>query len=317
MTETALLRLLPPVLRARDFRLYTQGGRRFVDLWQNGGRAILGHTPPNLLRELKNTANRGLMSPFPHPLEQRFTKALSALFPGKAFRIYSDDASLRHALESAGFPAPDAIPDPAFPPAGKPGDSSGEGASPRITLWRPFLDTPAPGTAGSSSPKPSAEAEGRSSPPDTSVPAVRHAESVPLLIPILPWPLSPQVLVIEKNLAPVFLPSDIVNPLILAAATRGIYDLIAAPQRGAMVFPKINKALYGGAPGKKWRRRGIYLTLNADRGSHPDMDSYAALFRRFLEGGFLLPPSPHYPLILPGTLSPGEEAKLAELLGSN
>ncbi|GHV62344.1 hypothetical protein AGMMS49587_08920 [Spirochaetia bacterium] len=296
MAETDLLRLLPPVLRAREFRLYTEGGRRFVDLWQHGGRAVLGHTPPNLLRELKNAANRGLMSPFPHPLEKRLVKALSKLFPDKIFRIYADDASLHRALESAGFSLKggDPIPDPAVVP----GTVSGH----RISLWRPFLDNP--GTAAA-----------------TASPGKNFAGN-PILIPILPWSLSPQVLVMEESRSSEFLPSDIISPLILAAATRGIYDLIAAPERGSTVFPKINKVLYGGpgrqAPGarsgeflaKTWRRRGIYLThipaLSAD--------SYAALFRRFLDAGFLLPPSPREPLILPGIMSPGEEAKLAELL---
>ncbi|GHT57518.1 hypothetical protein FACS1894109_09870 [Spirochaetia bacterium] len=277
MTETDLLRLLPPVLRAREFRLYTEGGRRFVDLWQHGGRAILGHTPPNLLRELKNTANRGLMSPFPHPLEKRLVKALSKLFPDRIFRIYADDASLYRALESAGFTLKDGdpIPDPAMVS----GTVSG------LSLWRPFLDAPGADSALS-----------------------------PLLIPILPWSLSPRVLVMEESLSPEFPPSDMISPLILAAAARGVYDLIAAiPERDSTVFPKLNKVLYGGpgkASAKKWRRQGIYLT------QVPSLDagSYADLFRRFLADGFLLPPGPQEPLILPGAMSPGEEAKLAELL---
>jgi hypothetical protein len=298
MAETELLRLLPPVLRAREFRLYTQGGRRFVDLWQNGGRAILGHTPPNLLRELKNTASRGLMSPFPHPLEKRFAKALSKLFPDKIFRVYADDASLRRALKSAGIPWNTGAPDPAFP-AGESGGGSGDitggnssGGGARIGLWRPFLD----------------------------IKTASLLTHYPLLIPVLPWPLSPRVLVMEEKLQPEFPPSDIISPLILAAATRGIYDLIAAaPDRGTASFPKINKVLYSNPAAansgeeesaKKWRRRGIYLT-------YPGLntDSYAALFRRFLDGGFLLPPGPQEPAILPSVLPAGEEAKLAELLG--
>jgi hypothetical protein len=43
-------------------------------------------------------------------------------------------------------------------------------------------------------------------------------------------------------------------------------------------------------------------------------EDYAALFRRFLDGGFLLPPGQEEPAILPGELSPGEEAKLAALI---
>ncbi|MDR2784383.1 MAG: hypothetical protein LBB83_00550, partial [Treponema sp.] len=69
------LRLIPAIRRARGFRLYTADGRRIVDLWQYGGRAVLGHTPPAVLREMKNTAERGLFVPFPGPQERRFLKA--------------------------------------------------------------------------------------------------------------------------------------------------------------------------------------------------------------------------------------------------
>jgi hypothetical protein len=102
-----------------------------------------------------------------------------------------------------------------------------------------------------------------------------------------------------------------VSPVILAAAARGIYDLIATGSRGGRpVYPKINRLLYGGRSREPcpWYCRGIYLTpLEAGSG-------WETLFRRFLEGGFLIPPSPREPLILPGILSPGEEAKLAALL---
>jgi hypothetical protein len=41
------------------------------------------------------------------------------------------------------------------------------------------------------------------------------------------------------------------------------------------------------------------------------------LFRQFLEAGFLLPPVPSQPVILPGELSPGEDAKLTSVLSAN
>jgi hypothetical protein len=93
----------------------------------------------------------------------------------------------------------------------------------------------------------------------------------------------------------------------LAALTRGIYDLIAAaPDRGKPSFPNISAALSSGF----WRRRGIYLSP----GEPPEPGLWEEIFRRFLEGGFLIPPDPGEPLILPGLLSPGEEAKLAGFL---
>jgi hypothetical protein len=100
---------------------------------------------------------------------------------------------------------------------------------------------------------------------------------------------------------------DLISPVILAAAARSLYDLIAIlPERGIRRFPYIRKALER----SPWQCRGIYLTLAVD----PGEEAYAALFRLFLEKGFLLPPNHRCPLILPGELSSGEEAALAALL---
>ncbi|MDR1429169.1 MAG: hypothetical protein LBI85_02675 [Spirochaetaceae bacterium] len=127
MVDPALLEKLPPIDRARGYRLYASGGRRFVDLWQYGGRALLGHTPPGLLKTLKNTASRGLFAPLPHPGRARLEKALEKLFPGCFFRIYGDRTALCKAL-------PEAAP---YPPPG-----TALEASP--ALWRPFWDEESP-----------------------------------------------------------------------------------------------------------------------------------------------------------------------------
>src|SRR5215469_12171327 len=90
INEFYLLHSAPTVLCSRGFRSYTHSkqksknkhehsSRRLIDLWQNGGSAVLGHTPPSLLKEIKNTASRGLYAPFPHFMEDRFRKALSLL----------------------------------------------------------------------------------------------------------------------------------------------------------------------------------------------------------------------------------------------
>jgi hypothetical protein len=264
MIDETLARLLPQVVRARDFRLYTRDNRRLVDLWQNNGAAVLGHTPAGMLRALKNAAERGLYAPLPHSQEGRFHKALSALLPGMSFRLYRGEAPLLRAL------AVEALPDPALGETPPP---------PAPLLWRPFLDLP----------------------PDRPL--------VPMLP--LPWPDTLRVLALPPAPAETAPPppSQILSPIILAAATRGVYDLIAAkPVRERQRYPRIGEALAE----KKWLRRGIYLY----RGPGTDDEAYAALFRRFLEQGFLLPPVRTHPLILPGILSPGEEAKLADLLGT-
>jgi hypothetical protein len=86
-----------------------------------------------------------------------------------------------------------------------------------------------------------------------------------------------------------------------------VLDLTAALAgggRGGGDFSKINRALKGHP---HWRREGIYLFYTGQDADYP------ALFRRFLEGGFLLPPEGEKTALLPGELSPGEEVKLAGL----
>jgi hypothetical protein len=284
--DEELLRLLPRVLRARDFHLYTEGGKRLVDLWLQGGRAILGHKPPGVLLELKNAAERGLFTPLPHPLERRFAKALAVFFPDRLFRFYNDPSSMYHAVEKAlsseGAPFQcSAIPDPAFP-AGKtmalaPGWAAGRAA---VSLWRPFVND----------------------------------EETPILIPVLPWPLGPAVLVLDKSMEASFPQGELIPPVLLAPAARALYDLAALIRvSGRQRYYRIEKALADARSGEGstngvWQRRGIYLTTRLDR------EKYAQLFRSFLEAGFLLPPSAGEPVILPASMSKGEETQLAKLL---
>jgi hypothetical protein len=260
-------RLVPRVLRARDFRLYTDWGRRLVDLWQAGGAAVLGHTPRGVLKALKNTAARGLFTPFPHHSEGRFIKALGTLFPHKAFRVYAGDADILRAASDAGV-FPDSVVAAADPALGERG---------RLRLWRPFLEDP------------------EAAEPET--------EPEALLVPVLPWVLAPKVLVIPPSLDAAFPPSPLLPPVILAAATRSVF-VLRAERTERLAAPRTVRA------GSLWRRRGIYLSPETPFTE----DAYTTVFLRFLDAGFLLPPVPTLPLILPGILSPGESAKLNTLL---
>jgi hypothetical protein len=273
-----LLKLVPPVLRARGYRLYTQDGRRLVDLWLNGGAAILGHTPANMLRELKNTASRGLYSPLPHFTEGRYLKALSKLLPDYFFRIYAAPPTELIKIDTERDSH-----------GGTKAQRRNEGG---LRFWRPF----------NSIEEPFAVEEGLS-----------------LFIPVLPgvqtWriqegialPLGLCVVAArDEKLLKELPPSDALPPVLLAVATRGVHDILAAQQRAAPLLPKVFKALQN----SRCIRRGIYLYLKEE--AAPDM--WAELFKKFLEAGFLLPPSPLFPVILPGELSEGEEAKLAEVL---
>ena len=271
--EFYLLKLIPQVLRAREFRLYARGsgaakggfGGRIVDLWQNGGAAVLGHTPPALLREIKNSASRGLYAPFPHFLEDRYKKALSRIFSGRVFYLYA-------------APPPELV------------KLAAEG---KAALWRPFIDLRDPLFVSEKAP--------------------------PVLIPVLPgisgWrrglPLGLCILSVdakfEKELA--LPPGDFLPPVLLAAAARGVYDLIAfAGQRANPQYHRIFKTLKN--IDCQWQCSGLYLSPKRET----TQEEWEQKFKHFLEAGFLLPPVKEQPLILPGILSPGEEVKLSGLL---
>ena len=266
MIKEDLLNLVPPVLRARGWRLYTGKGR-LVDLWQYGGRAVLGHNPSGLLRAFKNNAERGLYVPHPHFAEERFCKALSALLPGRSFCIYENETFLGNVLKAAALGDFQNIPD--------------DKISPRPLLWRPFFGTDKQAAL----------------------------EAAPVLFPVLPCPFpgAPAVLAFDPEKAgdiPEKLPpSRRISPVALSAAARCIYDLLADPARGTPRFLKVDKALKNNAV---WKRQGVYLYYTGE--------NYTALFRCFLDAGYLLPPTPEEPAILPGELSPGEEVKLANLI---
>ncbi|MDR0383202.1 MAG: hypothetical protein LBH50_04370 [Spirochaetaceae bacterium] len=244
---TDLLQTMPPVERARGFRLYC-GGKRLTDLWQCGGRALLGHKPANVVKCMKNAAERGLFAPFPNKARRRFTKALERLFPETAVKVYADWSL---------------VPD-----------------YQKIPLWRPFCGD-----------------------------FTRElTEKKGAFRPILPFPLAPAVIVCEKSREKDFPPEEYVSPVLLACVERAVYDLLACPERGIMGFGRIKKAFERENVKKSWRLHGIYI--HTARGSEYWEDT----FRRFLDGGFLVPPDTSEPLIIPGELSNGEEGALARLL---
>jgi len=101
--NSSIFSLVPPIRRARGYRLYTADGRRLVDLWQDGGKALLGHTVPQLLNLLKDTASRGLFAPLPYPgALQKLERTVERLFPWGKLRLYNDMGGRRDIWKRAG-----------------------------------------------------------------------------------------------------------------------------------------------------------------------------------------------------------------------
>jgi len=183
--NSSIFSLVPPIRRARGYRLYTADGRRLVDLWQDGGKALLGHTVPQLLNLLKDTASRGLFAPLPYPgALQKLERTVERLFPWGKLRLYNDMGGRRDIWKRAGsrdkigsstLPLPENVIDLAYAELPSPGTAN----HPLGILWRPY-----------------AQDETDASIPLLSPKLAALAERGPLVIqPVapLPWPLSPSL----------------------------------------------------------------------------------------------------------------------------
>ena len=181
---------LPSIRRARGYRLYGQNGRRYLDLYQDNGRAITGHRPARTILEIKNLLSKGQIAAYPSVYTAQAQKALMTLVPGAVeARIYSSferclAAVCMHSGVNVTFGD---IVDPALP-----GQGSGV-----VAYWRPFLDM--------------AEVD------------------VPVLIPVLPiaTPPSASALVFREQPGAGVPESDTCSPVSVAAIKRSVYDLLA------------------------------------------------------------------------------------------
>lgn len=126
--------LIPIIQRARGYRVYDINGKRYLDLYQDGGRAILGHRPDRVGLALKNTISKGLLSDYPSVYTLRFVRALKTLLPDQSdFRWYcSMENALKAASQHLGSPLVFSdVKDPVF--------SHSDQTS--AALWRPFLNS--------------------------------------------------------------------------------------------------------------------------------------------------------------------------------
>jgi hypothetical protein len=207
MADSPLLASLPPIRRARGFRLYSQAGVRFLDLYQDDGGAILGHRAPGVVREMKDALARGLAARLPSVCELRLEKAVGRLVPGyAAVRAYPcADSALLAASAFLGRPLSSGdVQDPA----------RGEGEAP-AAYWRPFL--------------PSAESQ----------------ESA-VVFPVLPvgGTRGPVPVCFRSRPPEDAAPSRPVPPFLLAGMLRGIAELAAA-ERDERVASVVDGAIAG------------------------------------------------------------------------
>ena len=71
----------PSIRRSRGFRLYTPEGRRFLDLYQDAGRGMLGSRPKGLALRFKNSLDKLGPAAMPSIWEHRAARLLNSFFP--------------------------------------------------------------------------------------------------------------------------------------------------------------------------------------------------------------------------------------------
>lgn len=277
---------MPRIRRARGYRLYGLDGRRYLDLYQDGGRAILGHRGGRAVTAMKNALSEGLHSCLPSVHEARLLKALGRAFPAyRSFRLFASesrafDVVSRLLGEQA---TASEILDPAICPEPE--------HAPRAARWRPFL-------------------------PREQAAWIDGAEA---LLPVLPLAVgeAPTAVCFKAELAPDCFASDPLPGFLLAGVLAGICSLLGLDASGGGSDDSDAAALASegglrpvlsaleGSP--SWARRGRYVRALFGAGS------FGGVHQRFLQGGVLLSPSHPGPSILPAECSPGEGKRLAGL----
>jgi hypothetical protein len=224
-SDSPLLARVPPIRRARGFRLYDVRGRKYLDLFRDG--ALLGHREAGTLTAMKSVLSQGLVSALPSVWERRLLGVLGRLFPGyREVRLYASPDRARLAVRAwlgGDGPVEAELHDPA-----RDGRPVGGAAA---AFWRPFL------------PAPAARA----------------------LLPLLPVRVGgcPSPVCFDAEMPPRVPPSDAIPGFILAGALRGLAALGSLKPAGScpLSTPALDRAL-DAAPG--WLRVGPYVTALFD-----------------------------------------------------
>jgi len=243
--ESALIARLPPIQRARGYRLYAQDGSRWLDCWAEGGRALAGHRPKGLSLRLKNEIDRGLYAAYPNRWTGRLAKALRRMFPDyPMIRVYRN---AERAFAAA------RLDDSPVDPLDLPLDNESHNDE-EVKLKREAADR--------NSFSPNTAFWGR--------PLLLEHPKGAYLFPILPFPgLSEAQTVLAADSEAPLPESDPISPVILA----GLIRSCGFPAEGFPIFSSFSADI--------WERRGPYLLYRGHHDAYPTLFE-SMLARRIL-----------------------------------
>ena len=305
------------VKRARGIYLYTEKSVRLTDCFLDGGRAILGHGGGKAKTAFKDCFERGANGFYDSGLLPAFEKAVKQLLPSNftTIRLYTEktaaplegisfslessrekaDAALEQtsfSLESSREKADAALEQTSFSL-----ESSQKKAEP--VLWRPWL-----------------EISGKSTEQPTGYPKIQIVHNVegdfPAIVKIVPpFPYATELCVyvfstacgeeMLQNLPK----NDIVPAPLLAAFTRGFYDLKIALGRYTENDFKANSKVFE----PFFIRNQCYLFPKIPE------EKYKDFVLKCLDIGIVISPDYNVPSIMPWKANPGDLKKISKVFG--
>lgn len=305
------------VKRARGIYLYTEKSVRLTDCFLDGGRAILGHRGGKAKTAFKDCFERGANGFYDSGLLPAFEKAVKQLLPRNftTIRLYTEktaaplegisyslessrekaDAALEqtsYSLESAREKAEPVLEQTSFSL-----ESSQKKAEP--VLWRPWL-----------------EISGKSTEQPTGYPKIQIVHNVdgdfPAIVKIVPpFPYATELCVYAfstacgEEMLQNLPKNDIVPAPLLAAFTRGFYDLKIALGTYTENDFKANSKVFE----PFFIRNQCYLFPKIPE------EKYKDFVLKCLDIGIVISPDYNVPSIMPWKANPGDLKKISKVFG--
>jgi hypothetical protein len=267
------------VKRARGIFLYTEKSVRLTDCFLDGGRAILGHGGGKAKTAFKDCFERGANGFYDSGLLPAFEKSVKQLLPSNftTIRLYTEKTAAP--LEGTSFSS----------------ESSPKNAE--LVLWRPWL-----------------EISGKSIEQPTGYPKIEIVHNLtgdfPDLVKIVPpFPYATDICVYAfstefdeetlRNLPE----NDIVPSPLLAAFTRGFYDLKIALGTYTEKDFKANSKVFE----QYFTRNQCYLFPKILE------EKYRDFVLKCLDVGIVISPDYNVPSIMPWRANPGDLKRISKI----
>ena len=287
------------VKRARGIYLYTEKSVRLTDCFLDGGRSILGHGGGKAKTAFKDCFERGANGFYDSGLLPAFEKAVKQLLPSNfaTIRLYTEKTAapleeISFSLESSRKKADAALEQTSYSL-----ESAREKAEP--VLWRPWL-----------------EISGKSTEQPTGYPKIQIVHNVegdfPAIVKIVPpFPYATELCVFAfstacgEEMLHNLPKNDIVPAPLLAAFTRGFYDLKIALGTYTENDFKANSKVFE----PFFIRNQCYLFPKIPE------EKYKDFVLKCLDIGIVISPDYNVPSIMPWRANPGDLKKISKVFG--